>query len=1384
MNSKEKQFVESIQNKIDTYNIPTTLKEVLEYYTDTFIETEYSDGTTELVDMGIEYRLCQLSAYYFIDNYAYIEIPGVGTLPFGLYYFQEETLKLLPDLKKTVFNKTRQCLTDKNYVMTNRGYISIKDVKPGDKIETIEDEKVKFVDVKDAWHVGKREVCRILTNSGAEVESTLSHKFFTKRGWVEAKDLTLDDEIVSIINKGTFGNFKLEKDEHAALIGYYLADGRASQPSFVNTNIDYINEVLEIGKNFKNCDAYIYERGRNKDRKQGYDVRLVSKTKANNIERPILDFMKRFNLSKNSVDRIFTNELMNLNEKQMSIMLNRLFAGDGYITYTQDKRRPKYIQYEIGIGAPNFTLVKQLEYILQTKYGIHCWVSEQYDKRFTQRFWKLRITQKKSVINFINKIGIKGKTDTKEIKELILKEKPYSSNQSFEKVKKIEKIDGLFDVYDIETSSSDFVSNELKVHNSGISTLTSVYCFWMGNFHESESIDVISTKQTKAQAYVAKMDATYKNMPLFLRTPVKNKNMHGIKWENGSQIISETASETAGRGDSLSLLVLDEAAHYQSDRLTRGIIGAAMPTLSRTGGSLIIISTPNGTHGSGAYYYEQVNQLQIKGNSQEERLVDIDWWEVPDIKGIKPYRGYNEKLQEFIDKDYYNNPVVKEAAKRYFKPIEENWRENDFLSKQYEDLGAVLFRQEIFHDFIIAEDQVLDDFVLEDLKNKIREHKPLQENELNGNQLKGLMIWNLPVPKRRYILSSDVSTGTGNDFSSFVVMDVDNYEQVAEFKGKTSTKRFGKIIKILAKYYNQAFVVIEANSIGEAVFNEVYYHDTDPYDNVYKQKKTKNGVSRFTGWETNSKTRQLMLNDLIDWLNVEDLRNRLTIKSPRIYQEMTTWVWKNGRPDHAEGCVSGDTLITTKNGIEKIEDIKEGDLVLTHNGNFKKVLKTYKFKDDSKKMLRISGQGMADLNITSNHEQYVFDKKERRFEFKSFDDIYNFNDYSPTMRFQEFDGSGLKIIDLLEFNKDYNHNDEFIFWSNNKGKQKINRFMEVDDDFVFILGHVLADGTVADKGNLFITCSLAEEPIKEVYERFANKNGLPIKYTYMENKKYFRIIISNIILWNMLKEIKTSENKKPIDFMWEFSKEQALLVTVGYFFGDGSFRPTHDNKSATVMSVTISKKIWNYISAALYSNKIKFNNSTLKHREIIREGRVSIEKERKSISLIGLNLLFFEKSKFSKYFYDCKRNFKDIDFKFEALKNRKNKKKMNDYKEDFLLANYTKVEQIEWSDYYYDLNVEDDHSYIANGNVVHNSHDDLLVSLGLCIHLRNKVTEYGDSFFIGDDGTLFQFDEEDKNREVNDGFGFETTEKIQEDAQDLIEERYGMDVDQYKWLLG
>ena len=359
LNKEEQEFVDSIKNKIKYNEIPITPREALAQASGTFMLTIYNDNSTELVDTGVEITLIRKSFTYFLEKYCRVIIPGLGVVAMKPYYFQAEMAKEIENYRKIVVDKTRQCLTDKNFVMTDRGYISIKDVKVGDKIETIVNNKITFVDVIDAFYNGEKEVCRIMTNAGATVDCTLDHKLFTKRGWIEADDLTLDDEIVSIINKGSFGNFKLDDDRYAALIGYYLADGKYKQPCFVNTNKEYIQEVLEAGELFENCSPYIYDRISVGSRKQAYEVRLVADTTSNKLERPFRIFWNKLGLNVPSIDRVLTEDLMNLNEKQMSIMLNRLYAGDGWINFGRDKRRPNFIHYEIALGSPCYSLIKQ-----------------------------------------------------------------------------------------------------------------------------------------------------------------------------------------------------------------------------------------------------------------------------------------------------------------------------------------------------------------------------------------------------------------------------------------------------------------------------------------------------------------------------------------------------------------------------------------------------------------------------------------------------------------------------------------------------------------------------------------------------------------------------------------------------------------------------------------------------------------------------------------------------------------------------------------------------------------------------------------------------------------------------------------------------------------
>ena len=439
-----------------------------------------------------------------------------------------------------------------------------------------------------------------------------------------------------------------------------------------------------------------------------------------------------------------------------------------------------------------------------------------------------------------------------------------------------------------------------KTRQCGLSTLFSLYCLWKLNFRDAEDIDVVSLKQLKAQAFVAKMDSTLKYLPLFLKTKKIKDNEQVLQFENNSKIISESQSDNAGRSDTLSLLILDEAAHYKSEKMVRGIVASAQPTLSRTNGQFIILSTPNKTSGPGAYYYEQVVQARM-GVEDNNKFISVDWWEVPDTAEIEgPKKGYNQVFEKFVEKDYYSKPEVRKEAKAFFDPIAEvNWRDNPWLKKQHDDLGEILYKQEVLHSFIVGGNAVFNEDILKAVESRIKE--PIEIGKLGSIRVDNMWIWKKPEPGHRYIIGVDIATGTGIETSSLEVLDAATYEQVCEYKGMIGTKNFGILVKNTASYYNQAYVVIECNGIGEAVFNEVYYHDTEPYYNLFMQSKTKNNMTRMTGWITDTKTRKLQTNEFIDWFSVEGLFEELKVYSKRLWMEMSTWIWDGAKPVHDSG---------------------------------------------------------------------------------------------------------------------------------------------------------------------------------------------------------------------------------------------------------------------------------------------------------------------------------------------------------------------------------------------------------------------------------------------------------------------------------------------------
>lgn len=449
-----------------------------------------------------------------------------------------------------------------------------------------------------------------------------------------------------------------------------------------------------------------------------------------------------------------------------------------------------------------------------------------------------------------------------------------------------------------------------KSRQTGLSTINSLYCLWKAAFFSKETVLIISKDAKSSQDFLTKIKDNLDTLPLFIGIAVETNNVKSLTFTNGSNIYAFARSKTAGRGTSPSLVVLDEAAFFSTDTIIQGIVASVQASLAKTGGQLICISTPNGSvpGSEGYWYYTQVKQLEEVGGVSSDgssKLYSIDWWTVPDDPTIFPHKGYNDKLTDFERRDYFNNREVYLEARRYFSPIETNWKQNDWLRFQYQTLGDVLYRQEILRDFVIMGNSVFSNEIMEKIKTKLKE--PITKNLINGRPLKDFWVWREPEAKKRYIIGSDPSSGTSADFSSIQVIDVENYEQVAEYVGKCTVQDLANHLKNIGRYYNNAYVVVECNSIGEAVFSNLWYSD-DPYNNLFKQEKSRNGVTRFTGWITDVKTRQLITNNLVDFFYVDELFDTIKIYSERLVGQMSTWINTERGFDHIRGS-HDDALI-------------------------------------------------------------------------------------------------------------------------------------------------------------------------------------------------------------------------------------------------------------------------------------------------------------------------------------------------------------------------------------------------------------------------------------------------------------------------------------------
>jgi hypothetical protein len=413
-----------------------------------------------------------------------------------------------------------------------------------------------------------------------------------------------------------------------------------------------------------------------------------------------------------------------------------------------------------------------------------------------------------------------------------------------------------FDTYDFQDDCvKQFQKNRfnivLKSRQLGLSTVSAAYVVWYAIFKKDKNILVIATKLNTAINFIKKVKTMLDGLPPWLLLTKFEPTKQSVRFDNGSTITAVPTSPDAGRSEALALLIVDEAAFIRDfDEIWTSLY----PTLS-TGGSAIILSTPNGV---GGQYYKLWTEAETGAN---------------DFNPIRlPWNVHPEHNQAWFDKE------TKNLTKRQIA-------------------------QEFLCDFVSSGDTFLQPTEFDKLREMIRQPL-LKEGPQNG-----VWVWRQPEAERKYVISSDVARGDSSDFSTFHVIDYETCEVVCEFMGKVPPDRLADLLSQYGKKYNNALICPEQNTFG--YFTCVKLRD-EGYPNLYYQNNSGDlfgykplDTEAVPGFSTQTRTRSQILTKL-----EESIRNsKLKVYSQRLYDQLQAFVW-NGSKAQALKDAHDDLVIS------------------------------------------------------------------------------------------------------------------------------------------------------------------------------------------------------------------------------------------------------------------------------------------------------------------------------------------------------------------------------------------------------------------------------------------------------------------------------------------
>lgn len=471
----------------------------------------------------------------------------------------------------------------------------------------------------------------------------------------------------------------------------------------------------------------------------------------------------------------------------------------------------------------------------------------------------------------------------------------------------------------------------LKARQMGMSTFTEGFIFHDTSTNENKNALIIAHEESASQNLFNISKLYYEYLPEQIRPMKKYANGKVLQFENPDNDESEKAKNpglrskisiaTAGAGEvgrsaTYHNLHISELAFFPDAKTTMLGLMQCVPDQLNT--NVFIESTANGV---GDFFHEMWQQAERGEN--DFTAIFLPWFIQDEY--TRPFRTEAEE-QQFIEEvnttslsqtgetvHTYEYELMRKHGLTYEQL---NWRKYTIQNKCQGD--EILFMQEYP---ATAEESFISSGRPKFNIGALRKYQTITKDPVRRGYLmerngeihfmeddKGyISIWKEPQHGEVYAIGADVAEGLASgDFSCGVVGNSE-FDVVAMWHGHIDPDLFGKELVKLAKYYNGAYLGVESNNHGLTTLTTI---KKEEYWNIYHAKsfdKIANKVTQKMGWDTNRRTKPLMIDKLAEFVR----EYHLGIYSDLLISEMFTYVIDDKGGTNAQNGCHDDTVMAT-----------------------------------------------------------------------------------------------------------------------------------------------------------------------------------------------------------------------------------------------------------------------------------------------------------------------------------------------------------------------------------------------------------------------------------------------------------------------------------------